>query len=237
MGLLERELPFRRFLLCERDLSRATPAEVLAASLRFEEAAWMVARQSAKPMVEILEVSQAARQRAALLVEQAFDGSDHAGAVRSVVTALALDPWCGRARLVRDQLVGECGMVPAATHPNVTSLELRELVAVASARELSSDPSLLAAWGKRVSGRHNVTLVAHGDSSDPDELRAALASAGLDGSDGPDIVLTGFDDEQFVLALDRRATAWLGTGLPPAGFSQAWPWPVDRLDELTGLLV
>jgi len=240
IGLLQREIPFRRYLLSELDLSAASSRDLLTASLRLEDSARQVARHFELPLSELLPVEVDQQRRARALINEALGdiaGGRFHSAIESVVGALAVDPWCAMARLVRDQIARESELAATAEHPNVDSLDLRQLVAVASGRELVDDPRWLEAWGRRVASRHGATLVAHSDVEEPAVLRDALAALGLDGPDGPDVVLTAFDDDRFITALDTRSIAWLGDGLPPAGFNRAWPWPLDRLDDLTSLLV
>lgn len=82
----------------------------------------------------------------------------------------------------------------------------RRLHALAYADELVQDTALLRAWAETFNAEA-ATLLIHTPGDKIEQLVAAVAAAGLDGDDGPDLVATEIDEAQLAVldaVLSRR---------------------------------
>jgi hypothetical protein len=88
---------------------------------------------------------------------------------------------------------------------------------LAFAGELIADPTLLAAWGRSFGDRDDVTLAIETTADQTAALISAVASAGLDGEDGPELVAGRFLDDRLVplhAVFSRSAPADVPAALP-----------------------
>jgi hypothetical protein len=89
----------------------------------------------------------------------------------------------------------------------------RAFAALAFAEELIADPALLEAWGETFSAFDDATLVIHAPQDEIPPLIAAIARAGLEGEDAPDLM--AIDGDPAALAVDALFTRDPREGLLP----------------------
>jgi hypothetical protein len=98
-----------------------------------------------------------------------------------LVNALALDPWNAAA---------QAALTAVLNPPRLEGV--RSFAVLAFADELAAAPEMLHAYAGCFSGSDDATLVVAGE--DFSGLAAALADAGLDGEDGPDLLAVAPSD-------------------------------------------
>jgi hypothetical protein len=161
-------------VVCETILANALRA---AAELRLDPA-------------EVLPVTDAERSEAAALRARAAAlPADAETVARTYVRAFALDPWSSDARAA----IAEAAQRAEGARRQAEAIEARTVRVLAFAAELSERPDLLRAYAATFSAADDVTLLIHAPAGTLREtavaLGPALEAAGLDGDDGPDLVL------------------------------------------------
>jgi hypothetical protein len=161
-------------VVCETILANALRA---AAELRLDPA-------------EVLPVTDAERSEAAALRARAAAlPADAETVARTYVRAFALDPWSSDPRAA----IAEAAQRAEGARRQAEAIEARTVRVLAFAAELSERPDLLRAYAATFSAADDVTLLIHAPAGTLREtavaLGPALEAAGLDGDDGPDLVL------------------------------------------------
>jgi hypothetical protein len=194
IGLLKREIPFRRFLLANVGDGQATLSELVdaVASLRWVLA--YIAEHDGGTLADLVPVSDAQRDRACELAAQAVDCSALGDEVRAAVrfaNAVGEDPT--DLAIVEGLFAAVTGVQqrPQPVTPTGPA-GVRRFAALAYAEELIDRPALLAAYGRAFGPNDDVTLVirpreAHGDDELARRLHAVATAAGIDGDDSPDL--------------------------------------------------
>ena len=113
----------------------------------------------------------------------------------------------------------------------------RSVAVLAFADELAASPELLAAWSRAFRGGDDVTLVIDGSGARSDDLGTllgpAIAAAGLDGEDSPDLLAVAGGDGATIA---RGVTAVLSRREPTAQLAGLPHFDESRLEELRGLV-
>ena len=231
-----KELPFRLRTLADVAADEATAAELV----RGVAAVRRMLDHAAAEVAEVVAPTAAGRREALRQLERAvaaLDAGDVHGAalacarLASVHLAdpalLALLPAVAAAR--------EGGPPPAGDRRLLDEHGARAAAALVDAAALVAQPELLDGYAARIPADADVTLVIHAAPSDGaavDAVAALVAARGLDGDDGPDMVLVS-EPPARLRALAAGADAILG----PPPFADAGPcFGVDDLDALALLL-
>ena len=168
-GLLRVELKFRRSLLSELSPGLVTVPELMSGWAALNGTVSALHQLTGESLEELLEVSDEERDHSRALVA--------AGPPEPfrLVNALALDPWNAAA---------QAALTAVLDPPRLEGA--RSFAALAFADELAAAPEMLTAYGRCFTGADDATLVVAGE--DFAALASALAAAGLDGEDGPDLL-------------------------------------------------
>lgn len=192
-----RELPFRRWLLCETDHAGIPYGDVLEAWRAFEWHAHSCAAAGLGTFEELVPVGAAERAASAVALAHAqaradLSGrsdlagpADPAGLVRSLVRALAWDPYCAPARAALDPALQAAARAAPALVTNRS-------VVLALATEIVREPGLLGSFVEAFGGDDEVMLLvdARGWSAErlADELVPLAAELGILDT-GPEVVV------------------------------------------------
>lgn len=183
--LLAAELPLRRWLLTGPMLDRLGAADAAEALRAFEHAADGAAAGLGVPLAELVPPDPAAAETR---IGGVVTAADLDAATRHLVAALAHDRRNAVARdaLERAGLQGGFAVPPAPVRIDGA----RTFVTVGDAAELTDHPELLAAYAATIGADDPATLVIRvgGGADELDRLQAAVAAAGLDGDDSPDLL-------------------------------------------------
>jgi glycosyltransferase involved in cell wall biosynthesis len=183
--LLQRELPFRRWLLTDTEHERIPWREVVSAWAALDWVAGHVAAHGLGELHALLPVTDADREHARSLLAQARD-ADPPRLAAALVRALANDPWAAE---LRAALPGAVAAAAAATPP----VEVFQPVVLGLARELCGAPGLLQGFAESWDPADPVTLLvdATGWSEEQvqDELVPLAVEAALDCDEGPEVVV------------------------------------------------
>jgi hypothetical protein len=98
--------------------------------------------------------------------------------------AILHERWAGR---LPAGIAARCGHVLGGVHG---AASVRSVAGLAFADELLERPALLAAYGRAFRGADDVTLLIRAAGS-VEPLAALVARLGLDGADGPDLLVVG----------------------------------------------
>jgi hypothetical protein len=225
VGLLRREIPFRRWMLTGGVLAGAVEAEhVIRAHAVFERSVEIVAAREGREPAALVPVGPHDRARGAAARAAGLD-SFYAGdlelAVAHLAAALANDPHDAEARAA---LADVGARALEASRARTALLDgVRRLPVLAWADELVEDASILTAWGRAFTAEDDATLVI---CSLPDvdpapwvaRLPAAVEAAGLDGPDAPDLLgVTVALEPPVQRLLAREACALLSRRAAPEG--------------------
>ncbi|HLI32462.1 MAG TPA: glycosyltransferase [Solirubrobacteraceae bacterium] len=178
LGLIEAELPLRRWLLGElEDNGRATAHEWLAAHSRWVGDVNRVATARALDAACLLAVSDAQRARAAAAARRAGEhlacGALDAAA-REAVRARALDPFAGDPQLALAAVADALERLEQRAPERAASF-----VTLAYAEELIACPELLAAYGRVFSGADDAALLVLVGADQLERLSAVVMSLEL----------------------------------------------------------
>jgi hypothetical protein len=174
-GLLRTELVFRRSLLAELSPGLVTVPELMSGWTALNGTVSTLANLTGEPLEALIAVSDEEREHSRQLVA--------AGPPEPfrLVNALALDPWNAAA---------QAALTAVLNPPRLEGV--RSFAVLAFADELAAAPEMLHAYAGCFSGSDDATLVVAGE--DFSGLAAALADAGLDGEDGPDLLAVAPSD-------------------------------------------
>ena len=174
-GLLRTELVFRRSLLAELSPGLVTVPELMSGWTALNGTVSTLANLTGEPLEALIAVSDEEREHSRQLVA--------AGPPEPfrLVNALALDPWNAAA---------QAALTAVLNPPRLEGV--RSFAVLAFADELAAAPEMLHAYAGCFSGSDYATLVVAGE--DFSGLAAALADAGLDGEDGPDLLAVAPSD-------------------------------------------
>ena len=182
---LERELTFRRWLMPTLPLETLSAEEVARAVAGLDACVAQLAKAAGRPVATLIEVSDGDRALAGAAVAAAARGASDAERVASLALALAHDPLHGPARV---PLVN-AGVLTATEAAHMAAPPARSQLTVVNASEAIADPALLAGYGRRFGPDDDATLlIALADDKELEPLRHAVAAAGLDGDDAPDML-------------------------------------------------
>ena len=248
---VERELPWRRWLLSHVEPGEAGAQDLLLGWAELENIARLAAHQSGLALAELLPVDDERRAAAAaeLARARAAAGRGEGDAVAChVVGALARDPFSADARRRLRALAGavaeataDADGAPKAGAPDAPVLHAaRRFKTLAFAEELVDDPALLAAYAGRFSGRDDATLVIYARRWGPEETLAQLgpvvAAAGLDDDTAADLLAHPAVASSVVERSMARSIHAVLTHRPPAdSFADADHFDAGGLDELREL--
>jgi glycosyltransferase involved in cell wall biosynthesis len=183
--LMQRELPFRRWLLTDFDHGGIAWRDVVSAWAALDWIVGQVAAYGLGEPEELLPVDHAHRLQSRTWVADG-SGADPQHTVSTLVRALAHDPW---APALRAALAAAVTRATAVT----PALLIDQPVVLGLARELCWTPDLLHVFAEAWDPSQPNTLVvdAAGWSEERvgDELVPLAAEAGLTEVDGPEVVV------------------------------------------------
>jgi hypothetical protein len=191
---LEREIPFRRYLLGTVRPGTSSIADLLAGvdeTLRLMQ----LIRAHGRDVDAILALTDADREAARRLVQDATAEAGRASvaAAFTATRAIAIDPTNADAYRTLHHLSG-------ARRPFASFDDARTVTVFADAEELAGNPDLADVYTRAFRGADDITLIAVARTWDEDGLAAGIGPLAerLSGADPPD-----------ALALPYTPTAWL----------------------------
>ena len=204
----ERELPFRRWMLAGVAPGEATSDELLAAFAVFAAYVNRVGQGLLLVPDAVLPVTAADRARSAARLEDGLAAraeGDFARAACRLVNALAHDPWNASAAQALETVHEDL------TSAGVAASGARGFIIVAYAEELADHPPMLAAYGDAFGPGDDATLLIVARDWSGEEamsrLEPAVAAAGLDSDDAPDLLVHVAAGPEEAGALAHRAHA------------------------------
>jgi glycosyltransferase involved in cell wall biosynthesis len=227
-----RELPFRRHMLAEIGAGEATAEELLRGVVEL----WAGAENAGAGVEQALPPRPDAGDALPLIAE-AFarvDADDLDGAALACARATALRPFDPALRSLAAELAARVERKPrlARERSTLRALDTRGFVTVALARDIVAAPALLRSYAARFGADDDATLLI---CAEPDESAASeqavselVASAGLDGPDAADMVLS-VAPKARVRACAAEADAMLLRERP---YGPTAAYGVDDLDSL-----
>jgi hypothetical protein len=236
--LMAAELPFRRWMLTTAVTPEIGSAQLLEAYQALESTAYQVSEHTGRPLPAVLGVDKRqklqSRTRRGAAFAAAKAGDDHE-ALRHIVAALALNPYDQDARREMGTITGRLLAAAETAHESAPKAAAegrvdgaRAFATLADAAELAERPELLAAYGAAFTADDDATLVITlgDDAAELERLQDAIATAGLDGDDAPDLLAVPREPRtRLVGAVDAVLTAALPEGalaaLPAAGVAGA----------------
>jgi hypothetical protein len=221
-------LAFRRKVLAGLRPGELGIEEAQGAIAALDQAAALVAQAAGTPFCDLGAAQQEAAAERTAAGRAALAAGVAEDAAGCFAAAIALDPWAAGGREGLDAAVAAAALADARRH-----------VGVADAAEICADPSLLRRWGERFGAGDDATLVIDATAMDAQaaarRLGAAVAAAGLDGPDAPDLLaIPGPAPRGLREALAARAATVLSADpdvvaryalKDPAAVAIQGPWP------------
>ena len=193
---LSRELMIRRLLLTGDLFAHLAAPTLVQAAQEQEARARAIGLPIDASLADVLSVTDADRDLARAEVRRGHTEPDRDQQLRAFARARLLDPFNTEAR---------AGLEDAIARPRIT---------VAAARELISDPQLVASYCAAIRPGEHATLVILAAESDlettGERLRESLISVGVDPDDCPDMALVPASAVPADYATAPRLTAAAG---------------------------
>lgn len=232
-----KELPFRLHMLGHVEQHEATATELLTGIVVM----WRLLEQAPAETVDRLTATAGASGQAVAWLDGArvaLEAGDLHGCAFACARAAASNPRGPGLLAVVGELARQLeGSAPPRPDRDVLdSLGARRRAVLVDAGALLATPQMLDTYAQRFGGDADVTLVIHAGpeaaARQTSEIPRLVADRGLDGPDGPDMVLVSEPVERL-RALARSVDAVLGDDTFDSG---APTFGIDELDSLAALL-